>query len=98
MDQMEQAPVARERRALSASDLIVIKQACRVPAKQLLSDKERKFVKETKERLGNFGERLYVSAGQFAWLEKIAKRAQAGNPAKAGAVNGFPDYNELAGE
>ena len=65
---------------LSEGQLKVIKQALKVPAKNLLSDAEKKFVTATKERFENFGERIHVSEKQLAWLRKIAERTKKTTP------------------
>lgn len=91
---------------LSADDLKMVKKALRCPAKLLQGDRERQFLKETKVRLDRFGERIYLSAKQVAWLEKIASRMEgqgastASNDAAheaADDLGDMPSFNELAG-
>ncbi len=89
---------------LSEGQIKLIKQAIKVPAKGLLSDAERKFVKETKERFENFGERIHLSEKQLAWLRKIAERSKkttqttkkTTEPADDASENGT--YGDYGGE
>ncbi len=86
---------------LTADKLKLVKKALTCPAKLIKSDGEKKFLAETKERLESFGERIYLSDKQFAWLEKIACRLSAKKPAypdkAANAVDDLPSYEESAG-
>ncbi|MBI2275735.1 MAG: hypothetical protein HYU74_00140 [Dechloromonas sp.] len=94
---------------LSADDLKMVKKALRCPAKLVQGDRERQFLKETKVRLDRFGERIYLSAKQVAWLEKIAsrlvgQRASTASTAStevdheaADELGDMPSFNELAG-
>lgn len=91
---------------LSAGDLKMVKKALRCPAKLIQGDHERQFLKETKVRLDRFGERIYLSAKQVAWLEKIAARLVGQSPSTASnemdhevadELGDMPSFNELAG-
>lgn len=64
-----------ERVEMPPATIKVVKKVIRTPAKKLISDAEKNFVKETKERFEKFGDEIFLSAKQFAWLEKIAGRA-----------------------
>lgn len=89
---------------LSAGDLKMVKKALRCPASLIQGDHERQFLKETKLRLERFGERIYLSAKQVAWLEKIAARIGVQSESKASSprdiadeLGDIPSYEELAG-
>lgn len=86
--------------ALNADKLKLVKKALRCPAKLIKSDVEKEFVKETKERLEKFGDDIYLSEKQLAWLGKIASRLDD-KPKKSEAAetaDDLPVYSELAGE
>lgn len=84
---------------LNEGQIKLLKQAIKTPAKGLLSDAERKFVKETKERFENFGERIHLSEKQLAWLRKIAERSSKKKKEAAPAGESeHGTYGEYGGE
>lgn len=86
-----------DHKELSVGDMKIVRRAVKAPRKNLLNDAERKFVSETKARLDKFGEGVFLSEKQFAWLEKIANRKAAVTDGGV-APTDQSDYEELTGE
>lgn len=91
-----------EQAQLTPEDVKTIRQALKCPAGLVKSTAEKTFIKETRERLEKFGDKIYLSSKQLEWLRKIASRsggAKAGSKPKAVApADDLPEYGELAGE
>jgi hypothetical protein len=98
--------MANEHAALSADDLKTVRKAVKCPAKLIKSEGEKTFLKETKDRLEKFNERVYLSNKQVEWLRKIASRMDAGDKKPGGGKPraetaqqaDLPSYDDLAGE
>jgi len=90
-----------EQAQLTQEDIKIIRQALKCPAGQVKSTAEKKFIKETRERLGKFGDKIYLSSKQLEWLRKIASRSEdanaGGKPKAAVSAEDLPDYGEMAG-
>lgn len=89
-----------EQAQLTQEDLKTIRQALKCPAGLVKSTAEKKFIKETRERLGKFGDKIYLSSKQLEWLRKIAARGdgKAGDRPEAAPTDDLPSYGDLAGE
>lgn len=91
-----------EQAQLSQDDVKTIQQALKCPAGLIKSPAEKKFIKETRERLGKFGDKIYLSSKQLEWMRKIASRSEGvkadGKPKAAASAEDLPAYGELVGE
>lgn len=91
-----------EQAQLTQEDIKTIRQALKCPAGLVKSPAEKTFIKETRERLDKFGDKIYLSSKQLEWLRKIASRGSGGKagskPKAAAPADDLPDYGELAGE
>lgn len=87
---------------LTQDDVKTIRQALRCPAGLVKSTAEKAFIKETRERLEQFGDKIYLSSKQLEWLRKIASRSSSANtgrkPKAVAMADDLPDYGELAGD
>lgn len=87
---------------LTQDDVKTIRQALKCSAGLIKSTAEKAFIKETRERLDKFGDKIYLSIKQLEWLRKIASRsggATAGRKPKAAApADDLPEYGELVGD
>lgn len=89
---------------LSADDLKAIKKAIKCPKSLIKSDAEAVFIQETADRLGKFGERVFLSEKQICWLRKIAARAEgagakpASGKTKSEPGGNLPSYDDLVEE